>query len=172
MKNQLFILFVVLFATQLLHGQIAHVKMLGTISAESGNYNFKSNEFPIEIWGNGQLLATHFPDEEGSYEITLSFGMDYRIRFGNNPWVVKMVDVNLNSMFFPAGDIGFTLQNDISLFRHIPASDFQFLETTPVAVANFDYDSNCMVWDTAHNQKLTDSIIYTLKNTNQLKSMP
>ncbi len=172
MKNQLFILFLSLFATSLLQGQMAHVKMLGIISAESGEYGFNSDEFPIEIWGNGNLLTTHFPDDNGVYEITLSFGMDYRIRFGNNPWVVKMVDVNLNTMFFPTGNIGYTLHHDISLFRHLPASDFHFLETTPVAVANFDYDANCLVWDTAHNKKLTESIIYTLKNTNQLKSMP
>ena len=172
MKIRHFILFLFLLTTQLLQAQMAHVKMLGTISAESGDYNFKSDEFPIEIWGNGNLISTHFPDENGAYEITLLFGMEYRMRFGTNPWVVKMVDVNLNTTIFPAGNIGYTLHNDISLFRHLPGSDFHFLDTMPVAVANFDYEANCMVWDTFYSKKLTESIILSLKNSNQLKPMP
>ena len=165
MRNQLLILFLFLSSSQLVFAGMAHVKMQGTVSAESGNYRFNSSEFPIEIWCDGNLLSTHFPSENGAYEIDLAFGMNYRIRFGSNPWVVKMVDVNLKTPFFPAGNIGYTLDNNISLFRHPQTSDFNFLDSVPVAVASFDYEANCMTWDTAYSEKLTDSIIHTLKQT-------
>lgn len=155
-----------------LNAQMAHVRMIGEVSAETGDALLNPEELPIEVWSDGNLLNTVFPDNNGHYEITMNFGRNYRIRFGSNPWAVKMVDVNLKTTVFPAGDICYTLQHGLSLFRRPAGSDFDFLDEMPVAIANFDSEANCMTWDISYSESLTHSILSTLRNSQLLKPLP
>lgn len=170
--SAILILASVFFLHARIHAQMAHVQMEGKITAENSQTSFIPEDFPVEVWCDGNLISTSFPDDQGNYKIQLNFGRKYRVRFGSNPWVVKMVDVNLYTPLFPAGNMAFTLHNDISLFKHSPTSDFEFLEDMPVAVADYDSESNCVTWNTIYNEKLTQSILNVLRSSNQLKSLP
>ncbi len=108
------------------------------------------SEMAIEVWSDGALMLVIYTQERGKYKIDLPFYHQYRIKYGNQDFVQKMIDVDATDFAQHTQKRGYELALDITLFKQKYVSGFEFLKETPIATASYSKEEDMVVWNTQH----------------------
>lgn len=109
---------------------------------------------PVEIWANGELLATVTTASKGKYQYRLPFYNTYIIKYGAWPYVSKMVEIDASDFSKDAQSRGFEMNIDIVLFEDRGNKQLEFLKETPVAKAAYNKRNRTVVWDIDHTESV------------------
>jgi hypothetical protein len=112
------------------------------------------NNVPVEIWANGELLATITTASKGRYQYRLPFYNTYMIKFGAWPYVTKMVEIDASDFTKEAQTRGFEMNIDIVLFEDRGNKQLDFLKETPVAKAAYSKRNRTVIWDIDHTESV------------------
>lgn len=113
---------------------------------------------PIEIWANGDLVATVLSGPKGRYNYKLPFYSRYTIKYGSVPYVRKMIEIDASDFAKESQKRGFDMNIDIALFEDKGYAGLDFLHETPVAKAEYSRRLNSVKWDGDHTEQVNGRI--------------
>jgi hypothetical protein len=113
---------------------------------------------PVEIWANGDLVATVISGQKGRYNYKLPFYSRYTIKYGSVPYVRKMIEIDASDFAKESQKRGFDMNIDIALFEDRGYPGLDFLRETPVAKAEYSRRMNTVKWDGSHTESVNGRI--------------
>jgi hypothetical protein len=122
----------------------------------------------VEFWHNGELMGAAISIKKGIYTCSLPFRKDYVVKYGVDPYVTKLVLVDLQKFYDEAEDRDLKMEIDVALFEKGTMGDvFDFMSNTPVAKAQYIPRKKTLVWDEKYQrtvQARMTSILASYRN--------
>lgn len=102
----------------------------------------------VEFWHNNELMGAAISVKKGLYTCSLPFRKEYVVKYGTEPFVTKVVYVDLQKFFDEAEDKALKMEIDVALFERGKMGDIlDFMTDTPVAKAQYHARKKTLVWD-------------------------
>jgi hypothetical protein len=112
----------------------------------------------VQIWSDQKLVAEIKTAHHGKYQLEAPYKENYSIKYVQDGYVTKTVDLDTKSIKREETAIRLMLTIDISLFKENAACDFSFLNEMPVAKAKVLRRKDEITWDIDYNFKMQERI--------------
>jgi len=112
----------------------------------------------VQIWSDGKLVSELKTAHRGKYRIEGPYKEIYQIKYVQDGYVTKTVQLETKSIKREETAIRLILNIDISLFKENSACDFAFLSEEPVAKAAVHKRKENISWDLDYNKTMQDRI--------------
>jgi hypothetical protein len=142
-----------------LHGVVSYMHMPDSSETELA-------DIAIEIWSEGQMIAVTKSDQKGRYRYKLPFYHNYHIKYGQKPYLTKIVEIDATDFSYEAQERGYEIEVDIALIigRDNPALDF--LKNTPIARAAYSKKDNRLEWDVEYVERMNNKLGLIISSMN------
>jgi hypothetical protein len=136
---------------------LASVQFYGRITDRSLS---DSSEKPldstrVEVWADDSLITTVFSDSKGKYKIVLPHYSRYKLKYGNEEYIQKVIELDASEFSDERGSAKLTINIDVALFKAENKSDFDFLEKNPLARGQYRKKDNQILWDKDYISMMT-----------------
>lgn len=112
----------------------------------------------VQIWSDSKLVSEIKTAHRGKYRIEAPYKELYQIKYVQDGYVTKTVELETKSIKREESAIRLMLTIDISLFKENSACDFSFLNDLPVAKAKVLRRKDNISWDLDYNKTMQDRI--------------
>jgi len=112
----------------------------------------------IQIWSNNKLVSEIKSAHRGSYRLEAPYKELYNIKYVQDGYVTKTVELETKSIKREESAIRVMLTIDISLFKENATCDFSFLNEMPVAKAKVHRRQDIISWDIDYNFAMQERI--------------
>jgi len=125
----------------------------------------------VQIWSDQKLIAEIKTAHRGKYRMEAPYKENYSIKYVQDGYVTKTVDLETKSIKREETAIRLMLTIDISLFKENSACDFGFLAEMPVAKAKVLRRKDNISWDIDYNFKMQERIRKEISKVHKAKSV-
>lgn len=112
----------------------------------------------IEVWNGDKVIGEIKSTKFGKYKLEAPYKELYQIKYIQNGYVTKTVELETKSIRREEDAIRIMLTIDMSLFKENPSCDFTFLNEMPVAKAKVLRRKDNITWDTDYNKAMQERI--------------
>lgn len=112
----------------------------------------------VQLWNGDKVLGEIKSTKFGKYKIEAPYKELYQIKYIQDGYVTKTVELETKSIRREEDAIRIMLTIDMSLFKENPSCDFGFLNEMPVAKAKVLRRKENITWDIDYNKAMQERI--------------